>query len=43
MLLEEAAEFFPDDMDEDTIEDLLDEPCLDDDSREALLVIRENF
>jgi NAD(P)H-dependent FMN reductase len=43
MLLEEAAELFPEDMCEDEIEDLLADPWLDDTDREALEVIMENL
>lgn len=43
MLLEEAAEYFPESMDEDEIQDLLDDPWLDDTDREALEVIMENM
>jgi hypothetical protein len=43
MFLEDAAELFPDPMDEDEIQDLLADPWLDDTDREALETIMENL
>jgi hypothetical protein len=43
MFLEDAAELFPDPMDEDEIQDLLADPWLDDQDREALETLLDNI
>jgi len=43
MFLEEAGELFPEDLCEDEIQDLLDDPDLDPLDREALEVLLENI